>query len=173
MKSMRESVVSTSSTVQPCPSSDHHRGVQLPKPEIAKFYGDPLKWCELDDNFIHTVDSNPNITDVQKFAYLKAALDGESSSQIQGYILSSENYRAAYKQLESRYGQTNQIIQAHMRSLIARQRPENTAQSLPDYRDNLEVTIRSLESLGKPASGYEFLNYLISYQQSFANNYHL
>ena len=50
--------------------------LKLPKYELVKFDGDPLKWQEFWDQFKISIDSNESISEVERFSYLKRYLDG-------------------------------------------------------------------------------------------------
>ncbi|MCP3663885.1 MAG: DUF1759 domain-containing protein [Gammaproteobacteria bacterium] len=50
--------------------------------EIPKFRGDKLKWIEVDSIFKATIDSNHNVSDVEKFSYLRTLLQGDAEGVI-------------------------------------------------------------------------------------------
>ena len=56
--------------------------VKLPKLELKRFSGDPMKWLEFWDNLQRNVHDNPGYSDVHKISYLKACLDGAASTTI-------------------------------------------------------------------------------------------
>ena len=51
-------------------SSKLKTGVKLPKLVMKTFSGDPLEWMTFKETFEATVDSNDNISDIEKFTYL-------------------------------------------------------------------------------------------------------
>ena len=53
--------------------SQYHR---LPKLSLPTFNGDILQWQTFWDSFESTIHLNVNLTDVQKFSYLKSQLVG-------------------------------------------------------------------------------------------------
>ena len=78
---------------------------RLPLPEPMIFNGDPLQYAEWKDAFITLID-NKAITSQEKFYFLKKYAGKEAGKAIQGFFLShtDESYKAAWKTLETRYG---------------------------------------------------------------------
>ena len=46
------------------------------------------------------MDSNPNLTHAQKFAYLRAQLEGDTARVTAGFLLTDNNYLPAVTQLQ-------------------------------------------------------------------------
>ena len=57
-----------------------------------KFGGDPVVWPEFYETFKVSVHENGDLSDVERFSYLKHYVFGEAASCIQGLPLSSDNY---------------------------------------------------------------------------------
>ena len=89
--------------------------VNLPKLEISKFNGDPTKWQSFFASFQATVGKSTNFTGVEKFNYLRCCSEGDALRAIAGFSLTNNNYKKA---LQNRYGNTQQIIAAHMNALV-------------------------------------------------------
>ncbi len=64
-------------------------------------------WIEFDSIFKATIDSNVNVSDVEKFSYLRNLLQGHAANIVRGFPLADEGYQAAYKLLEEKYGDTH------------------------------------------------------------------
>lgn len=122
---------------------------RLPKLDLPRFSGDPLRWQTFWDSFKAAVHSNSNLTGVEKFNYLRAQLDGEASRTVSGFTLTDANYEQSVSLLESRFGKKQRIINAHMQALLDLPTPSNNAASLRQLYDTIESHIRGLESLGK------------------------
>ncbi|XP_077868420.1 uncharacterized protein LOC144359010, partial [Saccoglossus kowalevskii] len=154
IKQWHSAVATSTKTSQPDPTSQPRlKTVQLPRLELKEFNGDPLRWSEFNDGFKATIDSNPQISEIQKFTYLRSLVTDEAKRLIDGYQTTEANYKSAYALLEKRYGDTQLIVQAHMESLWSHPVPSYNATSLKDFHDSLETTVRSLRALGKPESG--------------------
>ena len=65
---------------------------RLPKLTLPTFNGNPLQWQTFWDSFIAAVDSNTDLSLVQKFGYLRAQLQGDAANAIGGLPLTDANY---------------------------------------------------------------------------------
>ena len=88
--------------------------VNLPKLEISKFNSDPIKWQSFFNLFQAAVGKSPNLTGVEKFNYLRCFFEGDALDAIGGFSLTNDNYKEALELLQNRYGNTQQIIAAHI-----------------------------------------------------------
>ena len=59
------------------------------------------------------------ITDVQKFTYLKKYSTGDAEQAIAGLVLATYNYQEAMEILIDRYGNKQVVVNSHMEALIA------------------------------------------------------
>ncbi|XP_053403171.1 uncharacterized protein LOC128558281 [Mercenaria mercenaria] len=121
--------------------------VKLPKLDMCSFNGDKLRWHEFWDTFNTSVHSNKNISDIQKFNYLRGKLYGEAKSTISGLELSGDNYCISVKLLSERYGNEQELIDLHYNKIINIQSAYNSVQSLRTFLDTMERYLRSLEVL--------------------------
>ena len=72
-------------------SSKLKTGVKLPKLVMKTFSGDPLEWMTFKETFEATVDSNDNISDIEKFTYLQGFLKDVAGQCIKGFPLTGDN----------------------------------------------------------------------------------
>ncbi|XP_070545989.1 uncharacterized protein [Ptychodera flava] len=147
---------------QPIPTQQNrpatpYKTIQLPKLEIPIFYGDYRQWNQFFDNFQSAIDDNEHLSDVQKFVYLRSFLGGEAKRTIDGFATTDANYATAVKLLKERYGRTQLIINAHMRYLWEQPPPSNNPESLRQFHDELETTIRELNVMGKNENDFSKL----------------
>ena len=107
---------------------------------------------DLYDSAIH---SNPSISKVNKFNYLKSLLEGNAARAIKGLTLTNANYDAAIKILHDRFGKTQQTIAAHMDEILKIQACTNGRTSQLRYiYDKVSVHVRGLASLGVSSEQY-------------------
>ena len=126
--------------------------VNLPKLEISKFNGDPTKWQSFFDSFQATVGKSTNLTGVEKFNYLRCCSEGDALRSIAGFSLTNNNYKKA---LQNRYGNTQQIIAAHMNALVIMITVNNKGLSgLRKFFDDVTSHLRSLVNLGVESGTY-------------------
>ena len=142
--------INTSQTAQ----DSSHTFSRLPKLTLPTFNGSPLQWQTFWDTFKAGVDSNPNLSHVQKFAYLHAQLEGDAARVIGGFPLTDDNYVPAVTLLQERFGKQFKIVDAHMDALLNVPAPSNTLNSLQSFYDTIQSHKRSLSTLGKSTDSY-------------------
>ena len=119
---------------------------RLPKLELKKFYGPVLI----------AVHENGQLSEIDKFTYLKGLLGGEASTAIAGLSLTQGNYGATIEILKKRFGDEQKIISAHMEMLLKLTPVHNGKETgkLRKLYDEIEVRIRGLQSMGIQADSY-------------------
>ena len=74
-------------------------GSKLPKVKIQKFDGKIINWQTFWDQFESSLDSQENITDIDKFGYLRNLLCNSARETIPGLTLTSEITKMQYSYL--------------------------------------------------------------------------
>ncbi len=129
---------------------DRRNKVRLQKLEMKKFGGDPVAWPVFYETFKVSVHENYELSDVERFSYLKSYVFGEAASCIQGLPLSPGNYVQAIKLLADRFGNQQLIVSKHMNALLDLPTVAS-ASHIKDLRtvfDKIVVNIRALNALG-------------------------
>ena len=75
-------------------------------------------WQTFWDSFNAAVHTNPNLTGVQKFNYLKAQLKGDAIRVVSSFPLTDVNYQHSITLLRERFGQPYKLINALMQALL-------------------------------------------------------
>ena len=88
--------------------------VPLPKLTIPKFGGQIDQWPEFKNLFDSLVHQNSNLSDVEKFQYLRSLLVSDASALVCNYPLSSELYKTAYEVLQDRYNNKRRLAQHYI-----------------------------------------------------------
>ena len=129
---------------------------KLPKILLPEFSGDPLKWEGFWDQYQVAIDSKNNVSDIDKFNYLKGCLKGEALSAVSGLTLNSENYKEAIQLLPDRFGNKQVLISAHMESLlkINKIKSRENIKGLRMLYNHVESCVRNLRSLKLDTTGY-------------------
>ena len=135
-------------------SSNSTQFYRLPKIALPSFSGDILRWQTFWDSYESTIHMNANLTDVQKFTYLKSQLEGNAARVIEGFAMTNANYARAIDLLKERYGQQHKIIHASMQALLQLPAPSSKVSSLRTFHDKMETYIRSLEAMGQSQDTY-------------------
>ena len=135
-------------------SSNSAQYYRLPKISLPSFSGDILQWQSFWDSYESTKHSNVNLTDVQKFTYLKSQLEGSAASVIEGFVMTNAKYAGAIDLLKERFGQQQKITHEAMQALLKLPVPSNRVSSLRNFYDIMEIYIRSLEAMGQCQESY-------------------
>jgi hypothetical protein len=130
--------------------------VKLPKLVLKTFDGKYEDWQSWIECYKTSVHNNNQLGDIEKFTYLKSLVVGSAERCIAGLSLTEKNYSEALMILEKRFGRTELIISAHIKSLIAVPNVDNNGntKSLRHLYDEFEVRTRSLKKLNvAPTNG--------------------
>ncbi|XP_015767737.1 PREDICTED: uncharacterized protein LOC107346459 [Acropora digitifera] len=87
---------------------------KLPKLEVRRFNGRVDEWQEFWDCYESSIHSNPNLSDVDRFSYLRGLLGGAARTTIAGLALTAANYKVAIDLLKGRFGKPVVIERAHV-----------------------------------------------------------
>ena len=134
------------------PTTQTH--IRLPKSTLPTFNGNPLKWQTFWDSFTAAVHSNPSLSPVQKFGYLRAQLEGDAARAISGLPLTDDNYVHSVALLRERFGQEFKLVDAHHEALLHIPAPSNNLASLQSFYGNIQIHMRSLITLGTTPDTY-------------------
>lgn len=92
--------------------------IKLPKLVIPSFDGDVTKWMSFWDSYESAIHRNTNLTEIDKFNYLRSLLKGTALEAVAGLTLTAVNYEEAVAILKKRYGNKQAIISRHMETLM-------------------------------------------------------
>ena len=129
---------------------------RLPKIQPRKFNGDPKNWLEFWDSFKGTIHENEDLSERDKFDYLKSLLEGTARSAVAGFTLTEVNYKEAIKLLTDRFGREEDISHSHYEELMKLQ-PVFSDKDMTRIRklyDDVETHHRALKALGKAQDQY-------------------
>ncbi|XP_028397221.1 uncharacterized protein LOC114521031 [Dendronephthya gigantea] len=129
---------------------------RLPKLEVKKFSGRIHEWQEFWDSFKSAIHNNANLSDVDKFSYLRGLIEGPARATIAGFSLTEENYKSAVEHLERRFGKPVAIERAHVSELlkVAAVHSERDVRGLRALYDIVETHYRGLSGLGVDENTY-------------------
>ena len=101
------------------------------------------------ENFETTVHRRTELTNIEKFTYLRPLLDKAASQAIEGFPLTAENYTAAWRLSIERFGNEQIIISIHMNKILNISPVYSpNVRNLRKLYDNVESNVRALENLG-------------------------
>ena len=147
----------TLAATAPIPTvTPHVNMVRLPKLSLPHFSGNVTKWATFWDSYNSAIHQNDDLTDVDKFNYLRSVLERTAYESISGLTLSSANYQEAIDILQKRFGNKQLIISKHMEILLNIEAVASVqnVKGLRQLYDDVESHIRSLKSLGVAPDSY-------------------
>lgn len=77
--------------------------ITLPEVRLPQFDGALENWTYFYDTFSSTVDSNENLTKVQKFQHLRSSITGRAARSIQSLEHTEANYSIALNTLKEKF----------------------------------------------------------------------
>ena len=121
-------------------------GVKLLKIKINSFEVNGKSFIEAFDAMVHV---RIDISNIEKFTYLRGFLSGSALQTIEGMPLTSDNYIIAKDLLEKRYGNPQLIVSCHMNALLKLDKIVSAnAKELRNLHDKVEMNIRALNTTG-------------------------
>ena len=143
-----------------CQFLDKHR-ITKTKPELPKITLKPFSGKQEDflpfwDLFNSTVNSNPNLSNVEKFAYLRHLLQDEAERATAGIRQSDDNYGVLVNTLKERFGKNERSEDFHLNAFLTLDRltKANDIKALRRQHDIIHQHICSLRSLGVAEDSY-------------------
>lgn len=133
--------------------SDHPPSFKLKLPTISipVFSGDIVafpSWKSLYDQIVHTC---AQLSDIQKFSYLKQYLAGPALATIENVAFCPANYPLAYRTITERFSRKRIIAATHLNNILQFQPlVKDTVSSLSCYLDEFCTTVESLRGLNVP-----------------------
>ncbi|XP_037813119.1 uncharacterized protein LOC119604511 [Lucilia sericata] len=128
------------------PSSSRAK-VSLPRLELPSFNGQLNQWLNFFNMFSVMVDKNDELSNVEKFQYLKSCLTGDASQLVQSLEVTANNYCKALDLLISRYDNKRYIFNSHIQEIFKIQRMSNpNVIQLRNFVDCINGNLRALQS---------------------------
>ena len=145
---------------------------KLPKLEIQKFGGDASQWFTFWDNFVASIHNNEELSDVERFSYLKGLLTGPAAATVAGLALTESNYQNAVELLKTRFANKQVIVNCHMDRLmnIALLNSGANVNKLRAMLDEIETQVRGLSSLGISSKDYGSLLVSVLFKDKLPND---
>ncbi|XP_058816507.1 uncharacterized protein LOC131679781 [Topomyia yanbarensis] len=147
--------IAQTSTAEIHPGSSGLANVKLPTITLPEFDGDFNNWLTFHDTFVSMIHSSTEISCVQKFHYLRAALKGEAANLIQSITITAANYSVAWDTLVKRYSNRSILRKKHIRALLKYPKiPNNSVDALHKIVDDFQRHTKVLQKLGEPVEHF-------------------
>ncbi|XP_058828022.1 uncharacterized protein LOC131687940 [Topomyia yanbarensis] len=136
-------------------NSSYAPEVKLPTITLPEFDGDYNQWLTFHDTFMALIHSSNEISTVQKFHYLRAALRGEAAQLIESLTISCMNYPVAWKILVDRYSNSYLLKKRHMHTMLDHPKiKRESASALHGLIDTFERHSKILKQLQEPVDSW-------------------
>ncbi|XP_055633006.1 uncharacterized protein LOC129773424 [Toxorhynchites rutilus septentrionalis] len=127
-----------------------HTGVQLPQISLPEFNGDYKGWLSFKSTYVSLIHVSGELSDVQKFHYLKSALKGEAAKLIESLALTNDNYPIAWDTITKRYSNEYLLKKRHLQALMEYPKVERGSSSaIHTLVDEFEQRLKILKQLGE------------------------
>lgn len=132
--------------------------VKLPMVHLPSFDGTLENWLPFHDSFMALIHSDPRLSNIQKYHYLKSCLTDRAAKAVECLPLSSENYQVALDVLKARYASTKLIVKTHVTAIfnlpvVAK----NSVSSLRELVDAVTAHVKALTNLQLPTDQWDTL----------------
>ena len=87
--------------------------------------GKIINWQTFWDQFESSIDGQENVTDIEKFGYLRNLLCNSTRETISGITLTSENYKNAIQLLRDRFAKPQVQVSEYIEQLYKLKRVES------------------------------------------------
>lgn len=121
--------------------------MNLPRLELPTFNGRQKEWLDFYNIFSVLVDKNDELSNIEKFQYLRSCLEGDAAQLIQSLEVTVFNYKKALDLLISRYDNKHYVFHSHLQELFKIQSIANpNVAQLRNFVDNINANLRALQS---------------------------
>lgn len=94
------------------------RRVKLPAASLPKFDGRYENWLSFKNSFLAMIDTQTDLSDVEKLQYLKSALTGNAANKLKILAIEGSNYEKAWELLKRSYEVKRILISRHISLLL-------------------------------------------------------
>jgi len=132
---------------------------KLPDLNLPTFYGSFETWFSFKDVFDSFVDRRQDLTDTEKFLYLKLSCKGDALKLIENLDVTASNYTTAIQSLQKRYENKKAVVNYHINKLLF-SLPKVSGESSVDTRkliDAVNQHILALRKLTLPVDQWDAL----------------
>ncbi|XP_058827221.1 uncharacterized protein LOC131687185 [Topomyia yanbarensis] len=148
--------VSSSPSTSRGPSSSSQ--VRLPDVKLPVFSGNLDSWLNFHDLFVSLVHSSVELSNIQKFYYLRSSLLGEALKLIQTIPLSANNYMVAWNLLIEHFQNPARLKQSYVDALFEfPSLKRESALELHSLVEKFEANVKVLQQLGEKVQYWDIL----------------
>ncbi|XP_055906004.1 uncharacterized protein LOC129941403 [Eupeodes corollae] len=145
-----DTFLAPNSTIAPNNVTISHKSrVNLQKLALPSFSGSYTKWMDFSDMFNSLIHNNKELTNIEKFQYLRSCIHGDAARVIESLECTSQNYETAIELLKCRYDNKRFLFQAHIQEIFQLHSiVKPTVETIRGMIDTINVNLRALNSIG-------------------------
>ncbi|XP_058816901.1 uncharacterized protein LOC131680198 [Topomyia yanbarensis] len=148
--------VSSSPSTSRGPSSSSQ--VRLPDVKLPVFTGNLDSWLNFHDLFVSLVHSSVELSNIQKFYYLRSSLSGNALKLIQTIPLSANNYVVAWNLPIEHFQNPARLKQSYVDALFEfPSLKKESASELHSLVEKFEANVKVLQQLGEMVQCWDIL----------------
>ncbi|XP_055841308.1 uncharacterized protein LOC129908667 [Episyrphus balteatus] len=138
------------STIAPNNNTISHKPrLNLQKLALPSFSGSYTKWMDFSDMFNSLIHNNKDLTNIERFQYLRSCIHGDAARVIESLECTSQNYEIALELPKSRYDNKRFLFQAHIQEIFQLHSiAKPTVETIRGMIDTINVNLRALNSIG-------------------------
>lgn len=135
-------------TAAPLHSLGRNDHIRLPQVELPTFNGSPCDWFSFWGLFQATVDSQPQLSPVEKLTYLLGCLRGKAKDAVVGYQITGDNYRAVLSTLKTLFGNKEDLGRRLQMELRRLRNPNHNSADLMRYHSEVTRILHQMRITG-------------------------
>lgn len=93
--------------------------MKLPDIKLPSYDGQLKDWIAFRDTYLSLIHNNKQLSDMDKFTYLRSSLTGQAFAEIASVDYSAEFYDVAWTTLEKRYRHKKLLVKALLDALLS------------------------------------------------------
>ncbi|KAG5864052.1 hypothetical protein JTB14_021111 [Gonioctena quinquepunctata] len=147
--------------IHSCPHSEHlndlsSHGIKLPDIHLPKFSGKFEDWLEFRDIYKSLIHDNKILNNIQKFHYLRGALEGTAAASISKITYTADNYEVAWTTITNRFDNKKKLIYEHIKAIFSIESTQKqTSEKIQGLKDDINKHLGSIEQLGQTIENWD------------------
>ena len=129
----------------------------LLKLDIPKFSGEKSKWVTFRDLFLSSVHNNQDLSNAQRFQYLRSYVTGDAESLIRTIPITEDNYQLAWENLMDAFNKPSLVVSSIFERFLGCQTVSPNHCNLRTTFNLFRETFETLERQGEYAQSQDAL----------------
>ncbi|XP_062535225.1 uncharacterized protein LOC134204419 [Armigeres subalbatus] len=132
--------------------------IKLPEVKLPTFSGCVSEWITFRDTFKSLIDSNPQLSPIDKLSYLVASLSKDARKVVESVEHTAANYPVAWNLLEKRFDNKKLVVRTLIDALFSIEPLKRKCyESLMHLVDDFERNLCMIDKMGIPTKDWSVL----------------